>query len=255
MQKTPLSIDDLKARIRRCEGGFGDPELRRHVPTRLGALDRRLGGGGLPAGALTALVTPGRAAELAWTCAVLIAAAIVRAAAPPLGGEAVLVETGSRAQREDALYPPGVAELGLGFERTLFVRPARARDGPWALEEALRSPAVAVAIGALRRPAAPEVRRLELAVEAGGGVGLVLAREAEMGALAHAPVVLRVRPRAATDREDAPISFGVEVVRSKGTWVEAGREIVVHVGAKGAVSHVSGAEDGPPGAERARASA
>jgi hypothetical protein len=244
MLKPRLTIEELRTRIRRCEGGFGDPGLRRHASTGIAALDRRLAGGGLPAGAITALVTPGRAVELAWTCAVLFAAAVARAAAPPLGGEAVLVEAGAR-----------VAELGLPLERTLFVRPARARDGPWALEEALRSAAVAVAVGALRRPAAPEVRRLDLAVEAGGGIGLVLAREAEMGALAHAPVVLRVRALPAAGAEGAALRFGVEVVRSKGIWIEAGREVVCHVGAKGDLSHVSGAEDGPAGAGRARASA
>ncbi len=270
------AIDALRARIRRVEGGFGDRSLRRHFPTRLagGRLDRALAGGGLPAGALTAILA---AAEAAWTVAVLLAAAILRGSEkirPPgiapesprmpkptqgqqLTGEELLALRGDGRRGEakrgpgiifseplkafrdgqgapageavlvDAaaeLYPPAVAGHGLPLDRTHPVRPGRFRDAPWALEEALRSRGVAVAAGEIRRPDAAAVRRLELAAEAGGGVGLVLAREPEAAALARAPVVLRVGlARAPPARAPpGPLTFVIEVVRSKGGECRAG---------------------------------
>jgi protein ImuA len=235
----PVAIEELRSRIRRLEGGFGEPEARRHIPTGLGSLDRLLAGGGLPAGAIVAILGAGGGpGEVAWTLAVVFAAAIVRSGP----GESVLVD------RAGELYPPAVAALSASLERTIFVRPARARDGPWALEEALRSPAVAVAAGEARSPKPADVRRLELAAEAGGGIGLVLAREREAGALGHAPVVLRVEPAPGA----GGLAFRVAVVRSRGGSGETGREVEVHVSAD-SVRDVPGAVHRPARASGARA--
>lgn len=239
MNGTRLSIDALRSRIREIEGGFGEPGLRRHTPTRLPALDARLPGGGLPAGALVALIAAagaaGSALEPPWALAVLLAGMLLHAT-DRRGGEAVLVD------RVGELHPPGLAALGLPLARTLIVRPARARDAPWALAEALRSPATAVAAGEARRSGPADVRRLARAAEEGGGIGLVLAREAEAGALREVPVVLRVRTPAG---RGGGLTLGVTVERARGgALTEVGRETQIHV-TSNLVYDLSGAPDGP----------
>lgn len=241
------ALDELRARIRRIEGGYGEPRLRRHLPTELGLLDRALAGGGLPAGAVAALLSAGAGpAEAAWTVAVIFAAAVLRAD----HGEAVLVD------RAAELYPPAISALGLPLDRLLLVRPAWARDGPWALAEALGSPAVAVTVGEVSGPGPPDVRRLELAAEAGGGVGIALARERDAGALVRAPTVIRVRPCPAggggMDGRAGPArapGFRLEVLRSRGR-VETDGEVALHVTAD-SVSCVAGPLDRSVGEGRA----
>jgi len=80
-------------------------------------------------------------------------------------------------------WPPGLAAWGLTPERLVLLRADRWKDALWAMEEALRCPAVG---GALLVPAQGEgwetkapldltaTRRLQLAAEAGGGLGLIL---------------------------------------------------------------------------------
>lgn len=262
MSRAAASIQDLRARIRALEGGFGEPSLRRHVPTGIAALDARLAGGGLPAGALVVVVAAKACArgatEMPWALAVLLAAAVLRAAqtlgeytdAAPLrirGSEAVLVD------RAGDLYAPGLAALGLPLERTLLVRPQRARDAPWAFAEALRSRAVAVTVGELARPGAADLTRLTQAAEEGGGVGIALVREAEEAALARAPAILRVRSLPEARGPDPPGGprYGVRIARSRGGGaVEPGEEIEVHV-TQDLVYDVAGAHDGHRDAGRA----
>jgi protein ImuA len=77
-----------------------------------------------------------------------------------------------------APYAPGLAGWGVAGARVLQVRARSVKDALWAAEEALRSAgaaAVALTLGAAGAAVTPaSARRLQLAAEAGGGVGLVL---------------------------------------------------------------------------------
>ena len=82
-----------------------------------------------------------------------------------------------------ALHPPGFAALGLDPCRLVM---ARAKDEAAALgaaETGLREPGLAaVVVEALREPRSVHGRRLQLAAEAGGGLGFVLLTQArDMG--------------------------------------------------------------------------
>ena len=82
------------------------------------------------------------------------------------------------AQRE-SLYAPGLAPFGLDPAALIVVRtPARGRDGAaqalWAMEEALRTPAVGAVCAEIDAVDLTASRRLQLAAEAGGAVGLLL---------------------------------------------------------------------------------
>lgn len=76
---------------------------------------------------------------------------------------------------EPEVWPPGAARLGLDPSALVLVRAPKQADALWAVEEALRCPAVGCTI--LVAPKGIDLtasRRLQLAAEAGGGVGLAL---------------------------------------------------------------------------------
>src|SRR5919199_501595 len=72
--------------------------------------------------------------------------------------------------RPDAGVPTGFAAL----DRPAVVRPDGQRAALWAWEESLRAPGVAVTFGRLGAVTDRVVRRLQLAVEAGGGLGFLV---------------------------------------------------------------------------------
>ncbi|MCS7267342.1 MAG: hypothetical protein NZ704_04710 [Geminicoccaceae bacterium] len=152
----------LRARIRALEGrgaGLAVP------PVRLGpALTALLPEGGL---ARTALH------ELAGPAATLFAVAIAKAA---LDRPGLLVwcldEAGARAR--GIPWPPGLAARGIDPSRLLLVRAPDGAALARATEEALASPAAAVVVAEPARVDLDLGRRWQLAVERGGGLGLLL---------------------------------------------------------------------------------
>src|ERR1700688_4984298 len=143
--------------------------LRLGVP----ALDDALQGG-LAFGALHEL-SP--ASELQLGCAFGFGLAI--AALTAAGGRQVLcIATDYAAREAGAPYGLGLDHLGLSMDRLMILRVAHPRDALWAFEEALKCSALAAVLAEL-----PEIggaadltatRRLSLAAQAGGGLGLLL---------------------------------------------------------------------------------
>lgn len=83
------------------------------------------------------------------------------------------VDAGARAQ----LYGPGLAPFGLPPRRLIVVRCPNRTDMLWAMEEGLRSPELGAVIGEPDGTVdLTSSRRLQLAAEAGGVLGIVLAR-------------------------------------------------------------------------------
>jgi protein ImuA len=72
------------------------------------------------------------------------------------------------------IYPPAVAAAGIPLEQLLFLRPRTPADQIWAVAECLRCRGVSVTLAQLGRLSRIETRKLQLAAEAGGGVGLLL---------------------------------------------------------------------------------
>jgi hypothetical protein len=153
-------IHNLKERLRQI-GRSGRPVREAVLPTG-GALDRLLGGQGPAAGALVEWLGDGEGSGAA-TLALAVAAELLS------GGGALVVIDGSR-----EFYPPAAAGLGIPLERTVVVQPADAGEALWALEQALRSSAVAVAFCWVEALSDRVGRRLQLAAEAGGGLGFLL---------------------------------------------------------------------------------
>lgn len=72
------------------------------------------------------------------------------------------------------LYPPALLSHGIALSRVIWVRPQSPADAIWAVDQALRTPAVAAVVADLESIDERDARRLQLAAERGGGLGLLL---------------------------------------------------------------------------------
>ncbi|MDE2796450.1 MAG: hypothetical protein OXL34_16665 [Gemmatimonadota bacterium] len=147
-------------------GSPGRPRLPLGVPE----IDRVLPGGGLRAGCIHE-VTGDEAAT--GFCAALLARAGNGAGGGGRRGGSLLWLA-----RGDDLYAPGLVRYGIGAGRLLVVSGLhRQADMLWAMEEALRCRAVRGVVAETGGIGLTAGRRLMLAAERTGVVGLMLARE------------------------------------------------------------------------------
>lgn len=157
----PSLISALRARIARLERAGAAEALAARgeeaVPLSP-AIDAALPWGGLPRAGLHEILSaePGAAAGFA---------ALVLARA---GGTVLWI-----APEPDA-WPPGLAHFGLSPAQLVLVRAPRGQDALWAMEETLRCPAVGAALLVAGELDLTAARRLQLAAEAGGVLGLLL---------------------------------------------------------------------------------
>ena len=131
------------------------------------AIDRALPGGSLPAGALHEILAeePLAAAEF---CAFLLGRLAARGA-----GSLLWIAAGG--------FPAGLARFGLSPADLLLVRAMRPEDALWAMEQGLASPGIAGAVLCLDGVEPMAVQRLQQAAGAGGGLGLLLRPDEDMG--------------------------------------------------------------------------
>lgn len=121
--------------------------------------------------------------------------------------------------RDPDFWPEGLAAFGVGVAHLVFVEARSSKDGLWAFEEALRSPGVAGAVLMADGPGPDLVagRRLQIAAETGGGVGLLLIPDTD-----------RLSPSAARSRwRLGPSPGGWDVTLLRGTGGRPGRWQVV----------------------------
>jgi protein ImuA len=158
-------------------------EGRHTFRTGLDAFDALPPGGALARGAVHELLhAPGKAVPM------FPAAWLARCAAA--GQNAIIWSDPTH-----ELYPPALAALGIPLERVFLLHPASEADQIWALAECLRCRGVAAVVaaipprqrgqGGLTRV---EARRLQLAAEQGGGVGLLMRSTAGRSSGEHAAV-------------------------------------------------------------------
>ncbi|MBP7339568.1 hypothetical protein [Niveispirillum sp.] len=83
-------------------------------------------------------------------------------------------DKGDALGQADMPYGPGLAALGLDAGRLILVRPDSGDDALWVLEEALRCSALAAVVGDGVLPGPVAGRRLQLAAEDGGALGILI---------------------------------------------------------------------------------
>jgi hypothetical protein len=72
------------------------------------------------------------------------------------------------------IYPPAIAAMGIGLEHVYFLHPLDAADQVWAIAECLRCRGVSAVIASPPPLSRIDARKLQLAAERGGGIGILL---------------------------------------------------------------------------------
>jgi protein ImuA len=85
-----------------------------------------------------------------------------------------LVTTAAWVRERGRPFVHGLKAWGVGFEQLVWVRAEREGDALWALEEVLKSGAVAGGLATVEQPPFVTTRRLEFAARAGASVGLLV---------------------------------------------------------------------------------
>lgn len=166
----PALLQSLKDKLRHRWPGQG-------VRCGIEGIDELLGPSGLARGAIHEVLSPATK-RVPRMFALLLA----RAA---LGSGAIVwccdnhEGRGSKRDAESAFggtwYPPAAAALGIPAERLILLKPRDTKETLWALAECLRCKGVSVTIARLGdRLGSIDARRLQLAAEAGGGIGVLL---------------------------------------------------------------------------------
>ncbi|MHB8970161.1 MAG: ImuA family protein [Pirellulaceae bacterium] len=149
------------------------------------ALDALLPWGGLPRGALIECLERDEGVGGAGTLALLLA----RQAALE-GGAIVILDP------RHWFYPPAAVLLGMDLAAMLVIRAAQAGDQLWALDQCLRCPAVAAVWAPLEHLGPRDFRRLQLAAESGGGLGLLVRCSAARNQPSWSDLQLLIQPQA-----------------------------------------------------------
>ncbi|QOV90840.1 ImuA family protein [Humisphaera borealis] len=146
-----------------ADGVAASPARPGTFQTGLALLDAAAPGGAFELGVVHELLYPPRGSPPR-TFALLLAIAAARARAGPV----------IWSDPQATLYPPAIARAGLPLDRLLILRPRSPADELWAATQCMRCQGVAVTIVEPGRLNRVQARRLQLAVEKGGGTGLLL---------------------------------------------------------------------------------
>lgn len=184
-------IHDLQARIGSIESGAKNPRLLQTLSSGFETLDRLLPGGGLAGGTLVEWLGDGSGA---FTLAVAVAGFVIRA-----GGMLAIVG-------ERTLFPPAAAALGVPLERTVVIHPPDDRLNLWTWEQSLRCEGIAVTLGRMERAGDVVMRRLQLAAQAGGGLGFLIRPSASQGEASWAESRLLVKGESLSEKGSDPLS-------------------------------------------------
>ena len=193
-QKNPIQLETLRQQIARLEQsrpGDGDGP----ISSGCGPLDRLLPGGGFRRGTLAEWLAAGEGSGV--TGLALAAARQAcrtvggRSETPPAGWpDGTLVVLDSRCE----FYPPAAVRLGIEPQNLILVRAGSQADNRWALDQALRCPGVAAVLAWPQKIDGRTFRRLQLAAEEGGGLGLLIRPPAAREEPSWADVRLLVEP-------------------------------------------------------------
>jgi protein ImuA len=156
-------IEDLRARIRRLEGAAGRRGLV--LPFGIKELDRHLPGGGLALGALHEVAGGGNGA-IHGAAAALFAAGI----AARTRGKVLWCLT-----RPD-LFAPALAQAGLVPGRVIYAEAGDEKSILICFEEGLRHGGLGAVVAEVARLSLTASRRLQLAAESSGTIGIAIRR-------------------------------------------------------------------------------
>jgi protein ImuA len=159
----PPGIEDLRARIRRVEGAAGCRRLV--LPFGIKAIDRHLPGGGLALGALHEVAGGGNGT--------------IHGAAAALFAAGIAARTRGKIlwclARTD-LFAPALAQAGLMPDRVIYVEAGDEKSVLICFEEGLRHGGLGAVVAEVARFSMTASRRLQLAAEGSGTIGIAIRR-------------------------------------------------------------------------------
>jgi len=185
-------VASLRREVARLEAGR-PPEDERPVSTGSTALDRLLPAGGLRRGTLVEYLTPAPVSGAGTLALAAAREACRQGLAFVILDRRIVARSASEGHRSCHFYPPAAAAWGIELSKTLVLRPASDADALWALDQALRCPGVGAVWAACDRLDVRDFRRLQLAAECGGTLGLLLRPARSRGQPTWADVQLEVR--------------------------------------------------------------
>ncbi len=156
-------VQRLSSEVRGLETAGRQATNKQTISCGCEALDHCLPNGGYVPGSVVEYLRamPGcGASTLAFTAAA--------AAMKSTNGFVVIIDT------QHNIYPPALASWGIDLEKVVFVRPQSDVDALWAVDQSLRTPAVAAVVADIERIDDRAARRMQLAAEQGGGLALLL---------------------------------------------------------------------------------
>ncbi|MGB3643377.1 MAG: ImuA family protein [Mesorhizobium sp.] len=157
------AIDALRARIEDIEAGR--KRNKEVLPFGLQLVDSRLPGGGLTLGALHEVAGGGNGAIDGAAAALFVAGIAAR-----VKGKTLWCLT-----RPD-LFAPAIAQAGLGPDRVIYVEAGDEKSVLACFEEGLRHGGLGSVVAEVSRLSMTGSRRLQLAAEGSGTIGLALRR-------------------------------------------------------------------------------
>ena len=171
MPREAVSLAEIlaDARVWKLKDASASPRPRPVWSTGRGALDARLPGGGWPTASLVeVLIDDTGLGEVQ-----LFMPALVHAQRSGVGDTPWLVWVAPPHEP----YAPALAQQGIELARLLVVRPGTATEALWAAEQALNSGVCAAVLLWLKGTDDRWLRRLKLAAEAGGSLGVLFRPE------------------------------------------------------------------------------
>ena len=156
-------IEALRAQVETIE--TSRKRAKEVLPFEVATVDSRLPGGGLALGALHEVAGGGNGAIDGAAAALFVAGIASR-----IGGKTLWCLT-----RPD-LFAPAIAQAGLGPERVIYVEAGDEKNVLACFEEALRHGGLGSVVAEVSRLSMTASRRLQLAAEGSGTIGLALRR-------------------------------------------------------------------------------
>ncbi len=216
---TPAALPNLRGLLQRFEHPQHREE-RSTISTGSVAVDRLLPHRGLRGGILVEWLSEGRGSG-----ASVLPVVALREIQQASGGAIVVVD------RKGCFYPPAASAWGIDLEQTIVIRPTSEADELWAIDQAIRSPDVAAVLAWPAKLDGFTFRRLQLAAEASGAVGLLVrpARAHREPTWAAARLMVSPLPSAAEKEDELPTRWRlkVSVLKSRGSMT--GRQVQLDV--------------------------
>ncbi len=154
-------IESLAQKVRQCQAVSRGSQAAT-ISTGYAMLDRALLAGGLHRGTIVEWLMSEEGSG-----ATRLALAAAREACGE-GGALVVVD------RRRTFYPLAAAACGIDLSNMILVRPASDRDETWAIDQSLRAGGASAVLAWPEKLDDHLFRRLQLAAEAGGAIGLLV---------------------------------------------------------------------------------